>query len=135
MQPLPYFTDQPVAMWLLASRAFFTGRLWLHEQYRDRLLTAQGYDVLEDMMSPRTSASNFVMTIASKRAKQHLTPLMARLVEVMNTYAAAGETLRRFCCQMVLLQLPVTVIHQSSWGSHICDVTGHAVVRCVEAVQ
>lgn len=52
--------------------------------------TLQGYDVLEDMMSPRTSASNFVTTIASKRAKQHMPPLMARLVDVMNTYAAAG---------------------------------------------
>lgn len=42
-------------------------------------------------MNPRTSASNFVTTIATKRAKHHLTPLMARLVEVMNRYAAAGE--------------------------------------------
>jgi hypothetical protein len=50
----------------------------------------QGYDVLEDMMSPRTSASNFVTTIATKRAKNHLPPLMQRVVEVMNTYAAAG---------------------------------------------
>jgi len=41
-------------------------------------------------MSPRTSSSNFVQTVASKRAKHHLTQLMARLVEVMNTYAAAG---------------------------------------------
>lgn len=41
-------------------------------------------------MSPRTSSSNFVQTVASKRAKNHLTQLMARLVEVMNTYAAAG---------------------------------------------
>jgi hypothetical protein len=51
--------------------------------------------VLEDMMSPRTSASNFVTTIAAKRAKQHMPPLMARLVEVMNTYAAAGGGRRR----------------------------------------
>lgn len=58
-------------------------------------------------MSPRTSASNFVMTIASKRAKQHLTPLMARLVEVMNTYAAAGGGVHRMLIHMTLLQLPV----------------------------
>jgi hypothetical protein len=79
----------------------------------------QGYDVLEDMMSPRTSASNFVMTIASKRAKQHLTPLMARLVEVMNTYAAAGEGLRRIFSQAVLLQLPVKLNHQFGCGFDI----------------
>jgi hypothetical protein len=52
----------------------------------------QGYDVLEDMMSPRTSASNFVTTIATKRAKNHMQGLMGRVVEVMNTYAAAGGT-------------------------------------------
>lgn len=53
-------------------------------------MCVQGYDVLEDMMSPRTSASNFVTTIATKRAKNHMQGLMARVVEVMNTYAAAG---------------------------------------------
>lgn len=46
-------------------------------------------------MSPRTSAANFVTTMAAKRAKHHMPPLMARLVEVMNAYAAAGEQAAR----------------------------------------
>jgi hypothetical protein len=61
----------------------------------------QGYDVLEDMMSPRTSASNFITTMAGKRAKHHMPQLMVRLVEVMNAYAAAGEHEQALCSTFV----------------------------------
>lgn len=76
----------------------------------------KGYDVLEDMMNPRTSASNFVTTIASKRAKPHLTPLMARLVEVMNTYLMAGAV----CCWCVLLWLCCGCVVVWPWRVCVC---------------
>eukprot|EP00878_Enallax_costatus_P038160 GHUV01043324.1.p1 GENE.GHUV01043324.1~~GHUV01043324.1.p1 ORF type:complete len:672 (+),score=261.35 GHUV01043324.1:958-2973(+) len=49
----------------------------------------KGYDVLEDMLGTKTAAGNFVSTLAQKKPKTHLPPLMARLVEVMNAHAAA----------------------------------------------
>lgn len=49
----------------------------------------QGYDVLEDMLGTKTAAANFVSTLAQKKPKTHLPPLMARLVEVMNAHDAA----------------------------------------------
>lgn len=41
------------------------------------------------MLGNKTAAGNFVSTLAQKKPKTHLPPLMARLVEVMTAHAAA----------------------------------------------
>lgn len=68
-------------------------------------------------MSPRTSASNFITTMAGKRAKHHMPQLMVRLVEVMNAYAAAGEHEQALCSTFVRLSraLGVAQAGAASW--------------------
>jgi len=49
----------------------------------------QGYDILEDMYSPRTAAQNLLLTISQKKRKQHLPPLMANIATVLSAHDAA----------------------------------------------
>lgn len=50
----------------------------------------KGYDILEDMYSPKTAAMNFIHEMSRVRSQGNLEPLMAHLVAVLNQHAAAG---------------------------------------------
>lgn len=39
-------------------------------------MAVQGYDIIEDMYSPKTSATNFVHELCTHRAKDFLPPLL-----------------------------------------------------------
>lgn len=52
----------------------------------------QGYDILEDMYSPKTAAMNFIHEMSRVRSAGNLEPFMAHLVMVLNQHAAAGVT-------------------------------------------
>lgn len=52
---------------------------------------AQGYDILEDMYSPRTAAQNLMLIIAQKKRKAHLEPLMAAVAAALSAYATAAR--------------------------------------------
>ena len=40
----------------------------------------QGYDIVEDMYSPKTAAANFIHELGKSRAKGHL-PMLMELVQ------------------------------------------------------
>jgi hypothetical protein len=44
----------------------------------------KGYDIIEDMYSPRTAAVNFLVELCSKRAKENLPVVMGFLVQILN---------------------------------------------------
>ena len=49
----------------------------------------QGYDILEDMYSPRTAAQNLLLIIAQKKRKAHLAPLMGHIAAALSAHDAA----------------------------------------------
>lgn len=88
-------------------------------------------------MSPRTSASNFITTMASKRAKHHMPQLMVRLVEVMNAYAAAGEQggcVRGLKCTEALRDGRRVGLQCACWKGRPCTEEGYAGL-CLGAGQ
>ena len=44
----------------------------------------KGYDIIEDMYSPRTAAVNFLVELCSKRAKENLPVVMGFLMQILN---------------------------------------------------
>lgn len=52
---------------------------------------SQGYDILEDMYSPRTAAQNLLLTIAQKKRKGHLPQLMAHIVSALSAHDTAAR--------------------------------------------
>lgn len=53
-------------------------------------LSPQGYDLLEDMYSPKTAATNFVHTVCSSKGKTFMPRFMGHVVGVLNAYTAAA---------------------------------------------
>uniref|UniRef100_A0A7R9YU85 Importin N-terminal domain-containing protein n=1 Tax=Chlamydomonas euryale TaxID=1486919 RepID=A0A7R9YU85_9CHLO len=50
----------------------------------------KGYDIMEDMYSPKTAVANFAHELCSKK-KAHLDAFMAMIVQVLNTYQAKAQ--------------------------------------------
>jgi hypothetical protein len=53
--------------------------------------SAQGYDILEDMYSPRTAAQNLLVVVSQKKRKAHLAPFMAHIASLLSAHAAASQ--------------------------------------------
>lgn len=49
----------------------------------------KGYDILEDMYSPRTAAQNLLVIIAQKKRKAHLSQFMAHIASTLSAHDAA----------------------------------------------
>jgi len=47
----------------------------------------QGYDIIEDMYSPKTSATNFVQELCGCRAKENLAPLLQLVTSSFDVFA------------------------------------------------
>lgn len=47
----------------------------------------QGYDIIEDMYSPKTSATNFVHELCTCRAKENLAPLLHLFTSTFDVFA------------------------------------------------
>lgn len=56
-----------------------------------RLAVLQGYDILEDMYSPKTSVANFAHDLCAKK-RTHLDKFMAAMVALMQQYVATAAT-------------------------------------------
>lgn len=69
-------------------------RLW-HEDPHEYV--RKGYDIIEDMYSPRTAAINFISELIRKRGKENLQKFLAFIVEVFRRYdeAPPGQKLYR----------------------------------------
>ena len=51
----------------------------------------QGYDILEDMYSPRTAAQNLLLIVAQKKRKAHLQPFMAAVASTLSAHDSASR--------------------------------------------
>ncbi|DBB04276.1 hypothetical protein WJX77_005934 [Trebouxia sp. C0004] len=51
----------------------------------------KGYDIIEDMYSPKTSATNFVQELCGCRAKENLAPLLHLVTSSFDVFAAAQQ--------------------------------------------
>lgn len=51
----------------------------------------QGYDILEDMFSPKTSVANFAHDLCAKK-RSHLDKFMAAVVTLMQQYVATAAS-------------------------------------------
>ena len=47
----------------------------------------QGYDIIEDMYSPKTSATNFVHELCTCRAKENLAPLLQLVTSTFDVFS------------------------------------------------
>ena len=47
----------------------------------------QGYDIIEDMYSPKTSATNFVHELCTCRAKENLAPLLHLVTSTFDVFS------------------------------------------------
>lgn len=52
----------------------------------------QGYDILEDMYSPKTAAMNFVHEICKIRAKGILEGFMGTIISVLSSYQVSPSS-------------------------------------------
>ena len=50
-------------------------------------ISARGYDIIEDMYSPRTAAMNFLCELCSKRTKDNMPKVMGFLVQILTRCA------------------------------------------------
>ncbi|KAL3141839.1 hypothetical protein ABBQ32_004507 [Trebouxia sp. C0010 RCD-2024] len=71
--PLMCFNDEDDELW----------RDDPHEYIR------KGYDIIEDMYSPKTSATNFVHELCTCRAKENLAPLLQLVTSTFDVFSAA----------------------------------------------
>lgn len=53
-------------------------------------MLSQGYDLMQDVYSPKTFASNFVFTVCDTKRKTQLPKFMAHVVAILNEYLAAA---------------------------------------------
>lgn len=51
----------------------------------------KGYDILEDMYSPRTAAQNLLLVVAQKKRKAHLAPFMAHVAAALSAHNDAAR--------------------------------------------
>jgi len=58
--------------------------LWVEDPHE---YIRKGYDIVEDMYSPRTAATNFIIELTDKR-KKTLQPFLAFIIGVFDTYAS-----------------------------------------------
>lgn len=86
-------------------------------QYSLMLLTncslLQGYDILEDMYSPKTSIANFAHDLCEKK-RVHLDKFMAAMVAQMQQYVAAAAATNNAGVPVVRL-----VVSHKSWGVQV----------------
>ena len=63
----------------------------------------KGYDIIEDLYSPRTAATNFLLELVStkKRSKDSLTMLMAHLVQIVQGVTALGAAAPPEACRQL----------------------------------
>ncbi len=54
---------------------------------KTRPVLQQGYDIIEDMYSPKTSATNFVQELCGCRAKENLAPLLQLVTSSFDVFA------------------------------------------------
>lgn len=53
----------------------------------------QGYDIIEDMYSPKTSATNFVHELCTCRAKENLAPLLQLVTSTFDVFSVRNPHL------------------------------------------
>ena len=58
----------------------------------------QGYDIIEDMYSPKTSATNFVHELCTCRGKENLAPLLQLIKSTFDAFTVSFLR-TKFCCQ------------------------------------
>eukprot|EP00850_Spirogloea_muscicola_P013908 SM000097S24761 [mRNA] locus=s97:152586:160145:+ [translate_table: standard] len=78
--PLMCFNDSDAALW----------RDDPHEYVR------KGYDIIEDMYSPRTGAINLIVELVRKRGKENLQPLLTSIVDVFNNFKNSPPEARQY---------------------------------------
>ena len=72
----------------------------------------QGYDIIEDMYSPKTSATNFVHELCTHRAKEFLPPLLQLVTAQFGVLAVrdwpdAGFTSHKWALRMLKYKVVV----------------------------
>eukprot|EP00850_Spirogloea_muscicola_P016520 SM000134S26963 [mRNA] locus=s134:343998:351525:+ [translate_table: standard] len=78
--PLMCFSDSDAVLW----------RDDPHEYVR------KGYDIIEDMYSPRTGAINLIVELVRKRGKENLQPLLTSIVDVFNNFKNSPPEARQY---------------------------------------
>lgn len=71
-----------------------------------RARAPQGYDILEDMYSPKTSIANFAHDLCAKK-RVHLDKFMAAMVALMQQYVTAAAATNNAGVRVVRLHLSV----------------------------
>ena len=90
MQPLRWMTLNGIhsALWGSTGRTRQFNLLWcLSKAAKPVLALWQGYDIIEDMYSPKTSATNFVHELCTCRAKENLAPLLQLVTSSFDVFA------------------------------------------------